>query len=74
MSENIISQLKTNVNFLTNTEKKIAKLIIQNPEKFITYSMPELTVEAGVSQGSIINFSKKFAHGGFPDLKRAADL
>lgn len=69
MRENIVSYLKTNINFLTNTEKKITRLIIDDPKKFITLSLSELSKEADVSQGSIINFSKKFANGGFPDLK-----
>ena len=62
MAENIISKLKTNINFLTNVEKKIAALIIENPGEFITYSMHELVKKADVSQGSIINFSKKKAY------------
>ena len=57
MIENILSYLKTNINFLTNSEKKIAKLIIENPKRFITLSMSELSKESEVSQGSIINFS-----------------
>lgn len=69
MIENILSYLKTNINFLTNSEKKIAKLIIENPKRFITLSMSELSKESEVSQGSIINFSKKFANGGYPELK-----
>ncbi len=69
MPENIISKIKTNKNFFTNTEKKIADLILDDPDKFITYTMQELAKNADVSQGSIINFSKKFASGGFSDLK-----
>lgn len=69
MAENIISILKTNISFLTNVEKKIALCILSDPQKFVTYSMSDLSKEADVSQGSIINFSKKFANGGFPELK-----
>lgn len=69
MSENIITKLKTNINFLTKVEKKIARLIIDNPAEFITYSMADLADKAEISQGSIINFSKKYADGGFPELK-----
>ncbi|MBQ2326947.1 MAG: hypothetical protein II376_05330, partial [Clostridia bacterium] len=31
--------------------------------------MPELAIKTDVSQGSIINFCKKYAGGGFPSLK-----
>lgn len=71
MEKNIVSTLKTNINFLTGVEKKIAKLIISDPAGFIKLSMAELANKAEVSQGSIINFSKKFASGGFPELKLA---
>ncbi len=69
MSENIIIVLKTNLNNLSRVEKKIATVIIKSPEKFIKLSMEELAKNAEVSQGSIINFSKKYAGGGFPELK-----
>ncbi len=69
MSDNIISKLKANINYLTNTEKKIAAIILESPNEFITYTMQELAKKTNVSQGSIINFSKKFACGGFPELK-----
>lgn len=69
MTQNILVRLKTNINFLTKVEQKIAKLIIDNPKEFITYTMSDLAQKAGVSQGSIINFSGKFVNGGFPELK-----
>lgn len=67
--QNIIVQLKTNITYMTKVEKKIAKLIIDNPGEFITYSMKELAEKADISQGSIINFANKFVNGGFPELK-----
>jgi len=69
MSENIIIRLKTNLNNLSRVEKKIAEVIIKAPETFIKYTMEELAEVAEVSQGSILNFSKKYAQGGFPELK-----
>lgn len=69
MSKNIITELKANIKFLTKAERKIAGIIIEKPAEFITYTMTELAERAGVSQGSIINFSKKYANGGFPELK-----
>lgn len=69
MHSNLFTQLKSNIEFLSKTERKIAELIINAPDKFITYSLSELSGIAGVSQGSIINFSKKYSGGGFPALK-----
>ncbi len=69
MKNNLISHLKSSINYLTSVEKKIAQIIVDTPDKFITYTMLDLAQHADVSQGSIINFSKKFAGGGFPELK-----
>lgn len=69
MSQNLISRLKSNMDYLSSAERKIANLIINNPRKFTRYSMTELSKLADVSQGSIINFSKKFSGGGYPVLK-----
>ena len=66
---NIISQLKSNIGYLSKTERKIARYIIDAPLEFAEYTMTELSAMADVSHGSIINFSKKFAGGGFPELK-----
>lgn len=69
MSKNLISQLKSNMDYLSSAERKIARLIIDDPVEFTRYSMTELSRIADVSQGSIINFSKKFSGGGYPALK-----
>jgi len=69
MANNIFTELKTNYEFLTKVEKIIADLILSNPQKFITYSMAELSGILSVSQGSINNFSKKFSTSGFSSLK-----
>lgn len=69
MAKNVIAELKANIKFLTKVERKIADLILENPAEFIKYSMAELAEKAEVSQGSIINFSKRYANGGFPELK-----
>lgn len=65
----IISQLKSNMRYLSKTERKIARLIVDSPLEFSEYTMTELASIADVSHGSIINFSKKFAGGGYPELK-----
>lgn len=69
MSKNIFAELKAEYPFLTPVEKKIADFIMDSPQHFITYSMPTLSQMAGVSQGSINNFSKKFSDGGYSALK-----
>jgi len=66
---NIFSVLRTNLEYYSDVEKKIAHCILLDPNQFITYSMAELSESIGVSQGSINNFSQKVSGGGFAALK-----
>jgi DNA-binding MurR/RpiR family transcriptional regulator len=56
---------------MSSAEGKIARIILSDPERFTKYTLGELSLSAGVSQGSIINFAKKHTGGGFPELKLA---
>ena len=69
--EKLLHKLRSTAEFMSSAELKIAKVILADPERFTKYSLAELARISGVSQGSIINFSKKHAGGGFPDLKLA---
>ena len=69
VENNLYARITSNKDFFTSIEQKISDEIFENPKKFITYSMSELSKITGVSQGSINNFSKKYAGGGFSELK-----
>lgn len=69
MENRILEQLKANNSFFSPVERLIADAILADPVRFTRYSLAELAERIGVSQGSIINFSHKFADGGFPTLK-----
>lgn len=69
MPKKLLNELSAGLNFLSPVEKRIATVILNDPKRFISYTMEELSERADVSHGSIINFSKKFASGGFPALK-----
>jgi len=69
MSKNIFMALRSEYDFLSRVEKNIADVILNTPDDFLTYSMAELSKVAGVSQGSINNFAKKYSSGGFSSLK-----
>lgn len=69
MPKKLLSELSAHMRFLSPAERRIAQVILCDPKTFTTYSMVELSSLASVSHGSINNFSKKFAGGGFPVLK-----
>lgn len=66
---NIFAELKTEYEFLSRVEKRIADVVLHDPKAFIESSMAELSERTGVSQGSINNFARKFSAGGFSALK-----
>ena len=66
----IYRQIEAEWEFLSKTERKIAKLILKDPEKFINYSAIDVSELADVSQGSLNNFSKRFVASGFSELKK----
>lgn len=69
MSQNLLHILRSDAEALSGVERKIANLILEDPKSFMSRSLTEVSELAQVSQGSIINFAKKFAGGGFPALK-----
>ena len=66
---NLLWVLQANLAFLSHAERKIAEVLLQDPERFIACSLREMAALTGVSQGSIVNFAGKYAGGGFPRLK-----
>ncbi len=71
METKLLHRLSSTMEFMSMAEVKIARVILSDPQKFTKYTLGELSRAAGVSQGSIINFSKKYCGGGFPELKIA---
>ena len=69
MAESILSELKSQYQYLTKVEKKIADLVFEDPEKFTTYTTAKVAKLCDVSQGSINNFARKFDERGFSFFK-----
>lgn len=71
MKQKLLHRLRSTLEFMSSAERKIARAVLADPERFTGYSLGELSRIACVAQGSIINFSKKYCGGGFPELKMA---
>ncbi len=65
----IVSRIRTECDFLSKTETKIALLLLENPREFTRLTIGDVAARAGVSQGSVNNFAAKFCDGGFARLK-----
>ena len=69
MRSNLLREIKSNLEFMSSVERKIADTILLDPKKVTSRSLSEFSKIANVSQGSIINFANKFCGGGFSALK-----
>lgn len=68
-SQNLFDWAQEQFSAFSEVEKKIARLMLEDPEGLIQCSMPELAQKTGVSQGSINNFAKKASQTGFAGFK-----
>ena len=60
---------KENYKTLTKVEKKIAEFLVKNPKKVMVLSALELGKEIGVSDASVLRFSKIMGFNKFNDFK-----
>ena len=65
---NIIAERVKNAK-LTKAQRKIADYFIQNQERIGTMSSLDVAQEIGVSDASIIRFSRAIGYKGYADLK-----
>lgn len=69
MEENIILQIKSKLNDLSKTEKKIGEYITQHAMDTVKYNTSELAEKAGVSPATIVRFCRSIGLSGFSQLK-----
>lgn len=64
----LLDKIRMELNDMSRVERKIAELLLSDPMKFMRMSMADVAQQAHVSQGSVNNFSRRYADG-FPGLK-----
>lgn len=69
MEQNSFVEIKRQYASFSETERKIADVILRDPAKVIQSTTKALAAEAGVSEGSVINFSSQLGMQGFTRLK-----
>jgi DNA-binding MurR/RpiR family transcriptional regulator len=67
---NCYDQILTHYNNLPNLHKRIADFIITNIHEVVFYSIIELANASGISESTIVRFSRKLGYKGFPDFKQ----
>ena len=72
MQKNIIELIRNSFNDLTKTERRIASVILEDPQRvLVAENIASLAERTNVSQPSVFRFCKRFGAKGFPDFKFA---
>ncbi|PTY36014.1 transcriptional regulator HexR [Saccharospirillum sp. MSK14-1] len=69
MSLNILERLKSNPSCLSKSERKVAQVILEDPNKAIRSSIASLAKAANVSEPTVNRFCRSLDCTGFPDFK-----
>ena len=64
-----IFKIKEGFNSFTNTEKKLAKYVLENKDEVVNLSAQELSDRADISPAAVVRFSKTLGYKGFTALK-----
>ncbi len=67
--ENLLATISTALPNLNKSEKKVAAVILDDPEASTQSSIATLATKAKVSEPSVNRFCKRFGASGFPDFK-----
>ena len=67
-------KIASKINSLTNTEKKIARFVLDNYENVLNSSIVELSEQAGVSDASVVRFCKSLGYKGYQEFKIKAAI
>ncbi|MER9594170.1 MurR/RpiR family transcriptional regulator [Mesorhizobium sp. M0244] len=69
--ESILSCLQEDIDHLPNALARIAKYILENPEKVLHHSVAELGAFSGSGEASIVRLCRQIGFSGFRDFKLA---
>lgn len=69
MDKHLLEQIKSKFTIYTNAEKRVADVVLGNPESVVGMSIGKLALEAGVSDPTIMRFARSLGFEGFKDFK-----
>ncbi len=68
-TSSVILEIKSSYNTFSDTEKKIAEYVVENPKKLINSTISQVAESLGLADATIFRFCKKINLKGFQDLK-----
>ncbi len=66
---NLLGIISIRYSNMSEAEKKIADIILENPQKVADFTVSDLADAAGVSRGSVVNFATSLGYKGYSKLK-----
>ncbi|MEE1313592.1 MAG: MurR/RpiR family transcriptional regulator [Lachnospiraceae bacterium] len=72
----LLSKLESSMPFLSNAEQSLGRFILDHPNDILTMSTKELSQNSGVSEATLIRFTRKLGLNGYTEFKLqlSADL
>jgi RpiR family carbohydrate utilization transcriptional regulator len=64
-----LALIRSSLDSLRNSEKKVAKCVLSEPGAVITSSITELAEKAGTSEPTVIRFCRRLGLGGYMELR-----
>src|SRR5690606_40728464 len=66
---NLLEQIQSRLNDLNKAERKVAEVILHDPQQATRLSIAALAQAAGVSEPTVNRFCRSFGANGYPELK-----
>jgi len=66
---NLLEQIQNRLEDLNKAERKVAEVILLNPQQATRYSIAALAQAASVSEPTVNRFCRSFDVSGYPELK-----
>src|SRR5512136_1607020 len=65
----VLRAVRLHLDDLRNSEKKVARVVLESPDRVIYQSISELAENAGVSEPTVLRFCRALGFRGYHDLK-----
>lgn len=66
---NLLEQIQSRLDDLNKAERKVAEVILHDPQQATRFSIAALAQAAGVSEPTVNRFCRSFGANGYPELK-----
>ncbi|RZH97811.1 transcriptional regulator HexR, partial [Staphylococcus condimenti] len=66
---NLLEQIQRRIEDLNKAERKVAEVILRNPQQATRFSLAALAQPAQVSEPTVNRFCRSFGVSGYPELK-----